>query len=220
MQCEQLISSIVPALSVYDTADKALDLMDEYHLVHLPLIADNKLIGIVSENELLDWEDTSLQFTKANSQYMPIKVLDTQHIYEALQLLNKHQLSCIPVTDTHNNYLGCITTDKLLQYVAQGLMVSEQGGIIVLSIQAHNYSLSQISRICESENIIILSTMVNPIPETDLLLITLKTNKQQLQAAVATFERLNYTIVEVHSEQYDINDIQSNYESLMHYLNV
>jgi acetolactate synthase small subunit len=107
-----------------------------------------------------------------------------------------------------------------LQYLANGTQSMENGGVVVVEATQFNYSLSQISRIFESENVNILSILVHANPSDNLLQLTIKTNKQDLRAVVATLERLNYVVIENYSEHNDNEDLKSNFEGLMNYLKV
>ncbi len=57
MLVQELISTVVPVLLPQDTGAKALRLMNEFHLTHLPLVVDNKYVYLVEEDQVLDWED-------------------------------------------------------------------------------------------------------------------------------------------------------------------
>ena len=52
------------------------------------------------------------------------------------------------------------------------------------------------------------------------MIITIKTNRQDLRSIVASLERFNYEILEVHSLLNNEMDVQDNYESFMKYINI
>jgi hypothetical protein len=56
--------------------------------------------------------------------------------------------------------------------------------------------------------------------ESGLLLVTIKTNRTDIQSLVSTFERYNYTIAEIYSIENNENDLQQNYNALMHFMNI
>jgi acetoin utilization protein AcuB len=221
MLSKDLISPIVPVLNINDTADKALQLMSDYHLVHLPLLSEGHYLGLVSEDALLDWDDTSLSFANAYAEFLKPAVLLNSHIYDAIKLQIEVKTDIIPVINEAQLYQGAITKDGLLDYLSQGIQSKEHGGVVVISTTVLNYSLSQLARIFESEQVSILSVQIhtNALIE-NAIQITLKTNKHDLRALIASLERLNYAIEEVHSEINDIQDLQSNYDSFMRYLDV
>ena len=94
MIARELISS-VPALHPSDTGTKALRLMNEYHLTQLPMVADNKYLALVAEDDILDMEnqDAPLQSLEPNGTRPAI--MEYAHFYEALKL----RLQAIRIAD-------------------------------------------------------------------------------------------------------------------------
>jgi acetoin utilization protein AcuB len=215
-----LISPLVPTLSLKDSGEKALQLMEEYHLAQLPIVVEGRCIGLISDNDILDWDDTTITFEHYNGAYVRASVNTLAHAYDAVKLIQQFELVVLAVHDEHNKYLGSVTTEKVLNFLSVGTQALEQGGIVVLEMQQTNYSLTEIARICESEQVSILSTMVHNVPDTDLIHVTLKTNKVNLSAVVATFERMNYNIVDLFAIATGEQDLRSNYDALMHYLSL
>ncbi len=218
MLCKDVIAPFVPQLFVTDTADDALDLMDKNHLTQLPLLNKETYLGIVSEEALLDWEDTFITFEQANKVFLNPMVLENAHVYDAVKLFTENRLTILPVIDAKGNYVGTITTESILPFLTLGTQAQENGGVVVLSVTQKNYSLSQIARNAESENITILSTLLHTNEEDGSMQLTIKTNKQNLSAFVATLERLNYQIIEVFAENDDEDDMKDNYDSFMRYM--
>ena len=65
-----------------------------------------------------------------------------------------------------------------------------------LEVNQNDYSLSEISRLVESNGAKILSSIVNnDIFDANRIKLTLKINKTDLSSIVATFERFEYKII-------------------------
>ncbi|OSZ82862.1 hypothetical protein CAP35_06245 [Chitinophagaceae bacterium IBVUCB1] len=220
MVVEQLISPVVPTLIPTDTGDKALSLMDETNLDQLPLVADDKYMALVQENDLLDWDapDNSLQSADFLS-YRPA-VLSTGHPYEALRIAHQQNLRIVPVVDLENTYVGSITRDELLRYITENSGLDNPGGIIVLEIDPRNYSLYEIARICESEEVLLISTQIFSNKLTGKLEVTLKTNRNSLGGVVSALERHNYKVKDVFGDKTDKDSLQDRFDNLMNYLNM
>lgn len=220
MVVEQLISPIVPTLMPTDTGDRALTLMDEANLAQLPLVVDDKYMALVQENDLLDWDnpDNALQSADFLS-YRPA-VLASGHPYEALRIAHQQNLSVVPVVDMENTYVGSITRDELLRYVTENSGLDNPGGIIVLEIDPRNYSLFEIARICESEEVLLISTQIFSNKLTGKLEVTLKTNRNSLGGVVAALERHNFKVKEVFGDKTDKDSLQDRFNNLMNYLNI
>ena len=99
--------------------------------------------------------------------------------------------------------------------------VQAPGAILVLSMEARDYSLSEISRLIESENAKILgSTISEDSLDPAKLKLTLKINKTDLSHIVATLERFNYKIIARFQEPKVFDNSQERIDILMKYLNI
>ncbi|RYE25345.1 MAG: CBS domain-containing protein [Sphingobacteriales bacterium] len=219
MVIEQLISP-VPTLLPSDTGNKALHLMEESNLTQLPLVLEEKYIGLVQENDVLDLEKPESPLSAADFlQYRPA-VFANGHPYDALRMAHSQNLSVVPVVDNENKYVGSITRDDLLKYITENSGLDNPGGIIVLEIDPRNYSLYEIARICESEDTIIISSQLYNNAATGKVEITLKTNRSHMEGVSAAYERHNYKVKEVYGEQSDDDDTMDRYQQLMNYINM
>ena len=48
MRAEELISEIIPPLKFSETGEKALNWMNEFRVSHLPVVAKNEYVGLIS----------------------------------------------------------------------------------------------------------------------------------------------------------------------------
>lgn len=220
MLIEQLISPIVPTLLLTDTGSKALFLMEESNLTQIPLLAEEKYMALVQENDLLDWDTPESPLSKATFLTYRPAVFASGHPYEAMRVAHQQNLSIVPVVDNENKYLGAITRDDLLRYITENSGVDNPGGIIIIELDPRDYSLSEIARICESEEVIVISTQLFTNKVTGKIEITLKTNRTDLQGLAATFERHNFIVKNVYGEQAHYEDMQDRYNLLMNYINM
>jgi len=209
--------SIVP-LKISDSVSVAIDFFKEFSVRQLPVVQDNICIGILSldeiEEELADIP--VLDFINLNYSFAS----NYDHIYEVMRAISEQSLTLFPIIDENNNYLGCITLASLFKNYVNCAAFSQPGSIVVLEMDKKNYSLAEIARIVESENKVILSSLLSSNAESDRLEITLKLNSAQIQNLLSTFERFGYNIKATFDEE-DVKDtLKNRYESLMTYLNV
>jgi acetoin utilization protein AcuB len=216
---DQIISPSVPILTPSDSGARAMDLMEESNYSQLPLVSNEKYESLIQENDLFDWASPQALLSTAEFQHFKPAILASSHPYEALRLFHQMELSILPVIDAEQKYLGCITKDTLLNYIAENSGVSNPGGIIVLEIAPRNYTLYEIARICENEDVIILNTQVHT-NVSGKLEVTLKLNRSALESVVSSFERYNYHVKEVYGESSIQDDIEGNYNLLMNYINM
>ena len=220
MVIEQLISPVVPTLLPTDTGSRALFLMEENNLTQLPLVVDAKYLALVQENDVLDWDTPESPLSKANFLNYRPAVFASGHPYEAMRVAHQQNLSVLPVVDNENTYIGAITRDDLLKYITENSGVDNPGGIIVIELDPRDYSLSEIARLCESEDVIIISTQLATNKATGKLEVTLKTNRTDLSGLASALERHKYTVKQVYGEQAHYEDMLDRYNLLMNYINM
>jgi acetoin utilization protein AcuB len=220
MMNEQLISPLVPVLMPTDTGDKAIQLMMDNNLAELPLVNDDKYLAIVREDDILEWDEQDAPLSKADFlDYKPM-VTANSHPYDAIKLAHHQNLSVIPVVNEDEKYLGCITSDSLLNYIAETSGIEIPGAILVLEMESRQYSLYDIARIFENEDVIIISSHLRSNKQTNKLEVTIKTNRTDVSAVVAALEHNKYKILESYGQQNNTEDIIDRYKLLMNYLNM
>ena len=209
--------SIVP-LKISDSVAVAIDFFKEFSVRQLPVVQDNICIGILSLDEIEEELADIPVLDFINLSYSFASTYD--HIYEVMRAISEQSVTLFPIIDENNNYLGCITLASLFKNYVNCAAFSQPGSIVVLEMDKKNYSLAEIARIVESENKVVLSSLLSSNAESDRLEITLKLNSAQIQNLLSTFERFGYNIKATFDEE-DVKDtLKNRYESLMTYLNV
>lgn len=221
MKAKELISEIVPALATNDTGEKALNWMEIFRISHLPIVKNEELLGVISDNDIYDLNIANHEIKDYNlSLYRPY-VYAEQHIYEIIELASRHKLSIIPVLNKNNKYIGVITLHDLVKYFADLVAVNSPGAVIVLDINIHNYSLTQIANIVESNNAKILSFYLKNIPDSTRIEATLKVNTDNLNSIIQTLQRYDYEIKASYMEDETYKKVlEDRYETFLNYLNI
>lgn len=220
MNIQSLMSLDLPNLSLSDSGEKALRLMNEFHVFHLPLVDRDNYLALISEDDLLDWDTLEQPLSLAEFVNFRPAILGTMHPFEAMKIIKENSLSLLPIINSQNHFEGVVTSESLFSFFIDTNGISEIGGIIVLEMEPRNYSLSEIARLCESNDVSILSLYIKTKNETGLQLVTIKTNRTDIQPLIATFERFNYSIIETFSVENYEEDLEQNYNALMHYINL
>jgi acetoin utilization protein AcuB len=216
---KDLISQTVLPVQTSDTGTEVLQQMKVYHLRHLPIVNHEQLLGVVSEDDVLIHDENDAIGTYRLSFLRPFS-FENEHLFEVMTKMGRMQLTIIPVIDKKENFLGVITMEDLLQYFANHFSFAEPGSILVIETSRKHYSLSEIARIAESDDIIILSSFVNAIPDSHRVFVTLKLNRQDIQALKASLERFGYEISATFSEAEYHDGLKDRYDALMTYLNI
>lgn len=220
MLAKDIITENIPPLKSSDTGEKAIDWMMEFKLSHLPLVENKKYMGLVSEDDILDFNDTGQKLgSYLKNLYKPY-VRETEHIFEVLRVAAGLKTPVIPVVDQEMRYLGMITLQSLLYNFAALTSISGTGGVIVLELaNKKDYVLSDIARMVESNNAHILSLFMHQVSEESNTL-TLKVDTTDIRHIIATFERFGYE-VKAYFEESDLGEIyKDRFDSLMNYLNI
>ena len=93
--------------------------------------------------------------------------------------------------------------------------------MIVLELNAIDYSLSQIAQIVESNDAKILSFYVSPEADSKRMTVTLKINVVDLSAIIQTFVRYDYNIIAVYMDNSTIKNMyEDRIEQLMKFMNL
>lgn len=222
MFARQFITDSIPPVRPKDEIKTVLDWMSEFKITHLPVVDGDQLLGIVSENELL--ETTSAQVTIGELNLglnEKVYVYEDNHVFDVMRLMLENRTDIAPVLSARDNsYLGLINRESLLNAASTLLNAHEPGGVIVLEVPHNSYSLSEIGRICENNEAKVLSLTVSPGPQPHLLNVTLKLNLRDVSRVLATFERFDYTIAHVIFDSDQLDDYRERYENLIRYLNL
>ncbi|MCI4648742.1 CBS domain-containing protein [Phaeodactylibacter sp.] len=219
MTAQQLISDSIIPLRTSETGDTALGIMNDFYVRHLPIVNDKQLLGLISEEDILEHDAHEPVGSYQLSLIRPY-VKHNDHLYEILRLIAEYHLTLIPVVDEEENYIGLITMEDVLQYFTKTASFSEPGSIVVLEMSRHDYQLSQIAQIVESENAAVLSAFITTSLDSIRVDVTIKINRQNIQNILATFERYEYEVKASFNEIEYLDSLRDRYDSLMAYLNV
>lgn len=220
MLATDLISNSIPSLQLHDTVSRALQQMDDSDVVHLPIVSENKYIGLADEADLLDVENNSLQLGELDIIWVKPAVNYLDHFLNAVKIAAEFKLTVVPVIKDENEFVGIITKQQLLITLSEFTSAAEHGGIVVLEVDPRIFSLSELSRIIESNGAKILHLNTYSDKESGQLIVSVKVNRNDLQDIIATLERYEYTIKHYFGENLSEEEVRDNYEHLMNYLSI
>jgi acetoin utilization protein AcuB len=216
---KELISSTIPTLNLDDQVAQALELMSEFHVSQLPVVADDKYLGLVFEDDLMN-VDENVALKTIDTRFSKVAVNANTHFIESVQTVNDYNLSIVPVIDKENEFIGVIPGDTLLRELGKITGASIPGGVIVLEMEQRNFSFSELSKLVETNDAQITQLNTYWDSNSSAFLVTLKINKFEISDIVATFQRYDYTVKYYFGEELYINELKSNYDHLMNYLNI
>ncbi len=221
MVAKELISTDIPPATIEMTGKDAFRIQSDFHVKHLPVVsAEGKLLGLISEEDIFNHKLYEPISQYDYSMMRKMSVQQDEHIFDVMRLMGETNLSLIPVTDATGTYLGSITHDQVVKHLSGTTSITEDGGIIVLDMPHRDYSLSEISRVVESEDAKIISATITSNTNDELLELTLKLNRPDIFRIVSALERRGYLIKETHVESGYEDDLRDRYDNFMRYLNV
>ncbi len=196
MLASELLNDMIPPLKLTDTTELALAWMDEFRCNQLAIVNNGKFLGLVSEELILDQGASVSKISDLKLECLHCKVNQSAHFFEIIKLASSNVIELVAVVNNEDEFLGVITIKDTIFSLSQTLAVQSVGAIIVISIKSIDYSLSDVSRLVESEGYKILSSSIKLDDANDeLLKLTLKVNSRDIQRLLATFERFSYKVI-------------------------
>lgn len=220
MQAKNLTSAVIPPLKTSDSGRKALVWMQEFQVRHLPIVNNKQFLGLIAEEDILDFNNADEAIGSHPLSLTRSSIGPDEHIFEALKLLAGEKITLLPVVDRDGDYQGVITQESILLYFVGLSSLSDPGGIIVLEVSRRDYLMSEIARIVESCNALVLNSFVTTAPDSGQLEVTIKVNISDIATIKAAFERFDYTVKASFQETVHQSNLQDRYDALMSYLNI
>ncbi|MEA1876300.1 MAG: CBS domain-containing protein [Bacteroidota bacterium] len=220
MLAKELISDTIPAVKTSDSGAQVLNWMDHFRISHMPIVNNSDFLGLISDKDIYSMDNPDEAIGNHPLSLFSPFVSANKHLYEVIELANRLKLTVIPVLDGDKEFLGVITLFDLRDRFAHLISADQPGAILVFSMTMHDYSLAEIARIVEENNVRILNANVVTIPDTTQVEVTIKTNKTDVNSIIRSFERYDYNIRAKFMDDEELDDMyRSKYEEFMRYLN-
>ena len=219
MIAAELISDIVSPVKTSDTGEEVLTMMNIYHVRHLPIVNNEQLLGVISEDDILSQDIDAAVGSYSLSMRRPFVDIHT-NIIEMMNIMAEYNLSILPVVDQQNNFKGMVLLEDIILYFSKSATFHQPGGVIIIEINRQDYSLVELSRIIESESAAIIGLFIYEHTNPNSITLTLKLNTINLAHILAALERYSYNVQASFSEDGIVDTNHDRYDSLMKYLNV
>lgn len=217
---KDLISSSIPPLSLTDRVYVALQLMTDNHLSQLPVVSEDHYHGLVTEDQLLNAENDQDTLESLQREMSHLSINGNLHFSEAIRMMNEYSLAVLPVVDGENLWVGAIAASDLLKFAGKMYGTEDAGGIIVLELEKKEFSFSEISKLVETNDASVTQLNTHFDNNLGVLFVTLKINKFEISDIISTFQRYDYSVKYYFGEEQYENELKSNYDHLMNYLNI
>jgi len=126
----QVLTRHVVKVSMDDTLQTIKELFESHRFHHVLVVEGRKLVGVISDKDLLHnlspfvgntfnerTQDVATLHRRVH-QIMtrdPVTAREETPLHEAVQLILKHNISCLPVVDEHSHPVGIVTWRDILR---------------------------------------------------------------------------------------------------------
>ncbi len=135
MKVSSIMTRGVVTVDMDDSLQTIREILNSFEFHHIPVVDDQKLIGIISDRDLLgelspfldtpSQEQRDFAILKRRAHQIMSRILITVNaetsIEKASNLLLENNISCLPVISTQDNVEGIVTWKDILRfYMKQG----------------------------------------------------------------------------------------------------
>jgi CBS domain-containing protein len=222
MTIKDLISSEATPLKPTDTAEHALGLLMEMRVRHLPVVnSDGELIGVVSEDQLLDLASGPEARVDTLLRGVPATAEPETHLFDVTKTMVEHDLTTLPIAERGGKYVGLVKRHDIFNRFAKMLSTQESGAIVALEVDPRDYSLSKLVYTIEQNGVKILS-IASETPDEDAgkIRVTLKLNVKDATRVRHMLDHYGYHVVATFSDDASDEDLQLRVQEFMRYLEV
>ncbi len=224
MNAKELINNKLNPLYLNMQVGEALEELNLSGLAHLPIVADLKVLGIASaENLAILPQDNLLNNHLENDK--TTRVYEDIHVFELLKFFGQSESTSLAVVDREDNFVGIIgLTDLIFELQNRYTYLQKEpgeGGILTLLMEWNDFKLTEIAHIAESNDSKILALYVSqPEAGNSKIEVALQFDRSDIRNILASFERFKYQVHASHISEEDWQLMQQRYNALMKYLSM
>jgi acetoin utilization protein AcuB len=186
----------------------AQKIMKERNIRRLPIVDKGKLVGIVTQHDLLEASPspaTSLSIHELNYLLSKMRVKEIMKknpvilapdtpFEEALRIGLEKKIGSFPVVDK-GKVVGIATESDIVRFLTRALGISEEGSRITIEGLGGKLSdLEKIISIVNQHNTIILSMISSPRPEKKDWMIVLRLKTTEPDPIVRDFNKAGFNV--------------------------
>lgn len=116
---KEVMTKPVQTLEETTSANEAMDLMKKFNFHHVPVTRDGKLVGMVSDRDLLPYRDSELRNMQL-IQVGPKEVIAARELTDLRTIsaiMLSENISALPILDKNSELIGIITKSDILRLV-------------------------------------------------------------------------------------------------------
>jgi len=184
-----------------------------------PIVQNNRLIGLISENDIQGIDETDKNLDNYQYLFSLFFIENTVNLLEIIKVFASNETNLIPVLNANNEYIGYYDLIEILHVFNETPFLNNEGVVLLLEKEIRDYSFSEVCQIIESNNGKLLGIFISASNATTVK-ITLKFSSQDVNEIIQSFRRYNYKILSNHKEDFYLEDLKDRTNYLHKYLNI
>lgn len=221
MRAKDLINYTIPPLKLTDDVDRALQWMGEFHIQELPVVDQGKFLGLFNENLLFDELSEVKKIADIQLVGSHVFVDQNEHYYDVIKAAYDSSSNLVAALDENQEYVGSITIQDVVEAFSKMSSIQSPGTIIVIAMNIQDYSMTEISRIVESEDGKVLSSFIENFEgQSGNIRVTLKVDPNSSATVVSSLQRHGYNIVSTFGQEAEDVSQKERFDILLKYLDI
>ncbi|ANW97139.1 hypothetical protein AXE80_12960 [Wenyingzhuangia fucanilytica] len=201
------------------TIEKILQIFSTIPYSHIPVVQNKKLVAVISKEDLNTVDNKKQKLAELEYLYEFFFAKQEDTLLEVFSNFAVNNTNLLPITDAENNYIGYLDLNDTLDCFADTEFLSTEGNILLLQKNSHEYSMSEICQIVESNKNTVLGCFITEKTE-DQTQITLKVKPININELVQSFRRYDYSIINTLTEDSYLESLKKRSEYFIKYLNI
>ena len=214
MRAQRILNMDLPVLALTDQVSRALEVMDEFKVMHLPVVEEDVYKGTVSEAQLLELDASALI---AEAPLSEESIGMELHLYDVVARMGWSDVDVLPVVH-EGLYRGAVDRAAVLRFLAKRAGWGFPGSTIVLELLPKDLSPGELFRIVEVDGAQVTSYNVAAVENSELLEVTFKVNTEEIASLLSSLQRHEYTVQSFYNAPELEDEMRARFDAFMKYL--
>lgn len=214
MRAQRILNMDLPVLALTDQVSRALEVMDEFKVMHLPVVEEDVYKGTVSEAQLLELDAPALI---AEAPLSEESIGMELHLYDVVARMGWSDVDVLPVVH-EGLYRGAVDRAAVLRFLAKRAGWGFPGSTIVLELLPKDLSPGELFRIVEVDGAQVTSYNVAAVENSELLEVTFKVNTEEIESLLSSLQRHEYTVQTFYNAPELEDEMRARFDVFMKYL--
>ena len=218
-QLDHLICRTTPSVRPNDTVAGTLSLMESCAIQHLPIVdEDGQFVRLVSEGQLLLESEDHRTLDELLAPPTNGAVSSSTHPVFGARLMQQHALSAVALINEAGAYIGIVRASDCYAWISRQVMHEEDGTLLIVEVPRQHHSVGQLGYLVEQNGGHLQSLSCDTREHS--VHLTLQLRERDTARIRHVLEHHGYTVLAVHNERSDNDDIQARIDAFLAYLDV